>query len=144
MNAMEFFDLVQSGDSAKVRAALAADPSLAKARDAQGATALHRAALTGDRETSLALVEAGADVNALDDRFGATPAGWAIEHLRERGGLLAIEIDDAKFAMDRGDTLWLRRLLERFPALKTARDEQGALLSDLARASGNQEIIGSF
>ena len=144
LNAMEFFDLVQSGDCAKVRAALGADPMLAKARDAQGATALHRAALAGDRETSVALLEAGANVNALDGRFGATPAGWAIEHFREHGGLLAIEIDDAKFAIERGDAVWLRRLLERFPALKTARHEAGTLLSDLARAGGNRDIADLF
>lgn len=30
-----------------------------------------------------------------DDRFGATPAGWATEYLRGAGGLLSIEIDDA-------------------------------------------------
>jgi hypothetical protein len=36
------------------------------------------------------LHESAADINARDDRFDATPAGWAIEYLRGLGGLLAI------------------------------------------------------
>lgn len=41
------------------------------------ATALHQAAYRGDLERVRALVEAGADVAARDERFGATPAEWA-------------------------------------------------------------------
>lgn len=40
------------------------------------------------------LVRQGAEINATDVEFGATPTGWAIEYLRELGGVLAIELND--------------------------------------------------
>ena len=141
---MEFFDSVLAGDLDGVRDLLEKDPSLLQTRDAEGATGLHRAALAGNREMALLLIDAGADVNAPDGRFGATPAGWAIEHLRGRGGLLAIEIEDAKFAIERRDAVWLGRLIERFPALKTARDENGAPLSALAQQTGDASLSALF
>ncbi len=39
--------------------------------------ALHYAAAAGERATAEKLVAHGADVAAVDDRFGLTPAGWA-------------------------------------------------------------------
>ena len=39
--------------------------------------ALHYAAAAGEREAVEWLVEHGADLEAVDDRFGLTPAGWA-------------------------------------------------------------------
>jgi len=40
-------------------------------------TALHSAAWNGDLRMATLLVEAGADVNARDDQYHNTPAGWA-------------------------------------------------------------------
>lgn len=40
-------------------------------------TALHAAAWNGDLKMVELLVEAGADVGALDEQYAATPAGWA-------------------------------------------------------------------
>lgn len=40
-------------------------------------TALHSAAWNGDLEMARLLVEAGADLEAIDDEHGGTPAGWA-------------------------------------------------------------------
>jgi ankyrin repeat protein len=85
----EFFTVVESGDTGRVRALLAADPALAKARDDEGATAMHYATENGHREIVRFLKKTGADINARDDRFDATPTGWAIEYVRELGGLLA-------------------------------------------------------
>src|SRR5438874_12965766 len=108
------FAAVRAGHHEDVRGILARWPETATARDSDGATALHYAAECGDRETVKLLLDAGADINARDLRFGATPAGWAIEYLRERGGLLGIEIDDAGQAIANGDVLFLDRYLSRF------------------------------
>jgi hypothetical protein len=138
------FSAVASRDAEQVRELLASSPGAAKAKDEQGATALHYAALNGDRETAGLLLRHGAEVNARDDRFGATPAGWAIEYLRETGGLLAVEIEDVLFAIRHGDVRWVRRFLTRLPALARARDAQGKALSEHAAESSNDEIAGLF
>lgn len=49
------------------------------ARDADGATALHHAAWSGDLALIRQLLDAGADPSLRDARFDATPQGWA-EH----------------------------------------------------------------
>ena len=74
----------------------------------------------------------------------ATPAGWAIEYLRELGGFLAIELDDFAHAIRQGDVEWVRRFLRRFPALRAACDTQGKPFQLLAQKSGNQKIAELF
>ena len=49
------------------------------ARDKDGVTALHRAAMGGHPEAVRVLLAHGADVNALDGMFSATPLVWAVE-----------------------------------------------------------------
>ena len=90
------------------------------------------------------LVKRGADVNARDSKFGATPTGWAIEYLREVGGLLGIELEDFAHAIRRGEVEWVTRFLRRFPALRTASDSHGKPFQLIARESGNQEIANLF
>ncbi|HKR62373.1 MAG TPA: ankyrin repeat domain-containing protein [Thermoanaerobaculia bacterium] len=114
----DLFTAVRAGDLASVAEILKRNPEAATARDANGATALHYAAEAGERGIVAALLDAGADINARDLAFGATPAGWAIEYLRKRGALLGIEIADAIFARERGDEELVRRYLDRFPALR--------------------------
>jgi hypothetical protein len=97
----------------------------------------------GNRQPVQLLVERGANVNAADDRFGATPVGWAIEYLRELGGYLAIELDDA-YAIQVGDTCWVARFLTRLPDLREASAMSGAPFRELARQSGNQEVAALF
>lgn len=140
----EFFTAVQSGNTGRVRELLTADPALARARDEEGATALHYATENGHREVARLLLETGADINARDGRFRATPAGWAIEYLRELGGLLGIEIEDTLFAIREKDVRWVRRLLTRFSVLAKATDRDGKALSQHARESGHEEIARLF
>jgi len=119
-------------------------PELVKERDETVATALHYAAFGGHRDTVRVLMEAGANINAADDQFGATPAGWAIEYLRAMGGFLGIELSDFAHAIERGDVECVARWLKRFPALRRGRDTQGRTFRALAEESGNAEIRRMF
>ena len=140
----EFFKAVRAGDLTRVQALLALTPSLVNARDDQGATALHHAAFNGNQELARLLVRQGADVNARDARFHATPAGWAIEYLRGLGGFLAMEIEDMSVAIRQGDVGWVRRFLTRWPGFAACRDGSGKPLLQLAEESGHPEIARLF
>jgi ankyrin repeat protein len=143
----EFERLIEAakrGDLADVRAIIQSHAGLMNQRDQSGATALHYAALGGHRSVVQELVRQGAEINATDGQFGATPTGWAIEYLREMGGFLAIELDDFAYAIRRGEVEWVARFLGRFPAFREASDTQGKPFKQLARQSGNQEIANLF
>ena len=127
----QFFNAVRRGDAATVKNMVKADPSLASAFDSDGATALHYATFNAHREVVEILLQAGADMNARDRIHGATPAGWAIEYLRERGALLAVEIEDLRFAVERGDAEWIERFVSRHPALANAVDRDGKLILEV-------------
>jgi ankyrin repeat protein len=137
-------EAAQGGDLECVKSLLDQDHQLARERDESGATALHYAALNGHRQIVELLVERGANVNSRDGQFGATPAGWAIEYLRELGGHLAIELDDLAFAIRAGDARWVTRFLTRFPALRKGFDTNGTPFQQLARECGNPEIAKVF
>ncbi len=139
-------DAAKRGDLADVRAILTA-PNPAEFinhRDPSGATALHYAAFGGHCSVVHELVSHGADINATDSKFGATPAGWAIEYLREMGGFLGIELNDFAHAIRQGDVEWVKRFLRRFPALRAACDAQGKPFKLIAQESGKQEIADLF
>ena len=76
-------EAAKRGDLADVRAILTAHGHAElvnlNQRDPSGATALHHAAFGGHRSVVHELVSHGADINATDSQFGATPAGWAID-----------------------------------------------------------------
>jgi len=137
-------EAVKQSDLQRVSAILESDDKLANRRDESGATPLHYAALNGHRQIVRLLIQRGADINSTDSQFGATPAGWAIEYLREMGGYLAIELDDLAYAIRLGDTRWVARFLKRFPLLRQASDTNGTPFQRLARESGNREIAGLF
>ena len=145
MSASEnLIEAAKQGDLERVKGILETDGRLANLSDEAGATPLHYAAIHGHRQIVQLLLERGADINSRDGRFGATPAGWAIEYLREMGGYLAIELDDLAYAIRLGDTRWVSRFLKRFPALRYARDTEGTPFQKLARESGNREITALF
>ncbi|HXH40522.1 MAG TPA: ankyrin repeat domain-containing protein [Thermoanaerobaculia bacterium] len=140
----DLFAAVRAGDVEQVREILEASPESAMARDSDGATALHYAAEIDHRAIVVLLLDAGAAINARDARFHATPAGWAIEYLRQRGAVLGIEIEDAAYAIARGDADLVRRYVTRLPALINAEDARGTPLKRLALESGNEEIKQLF
>jgi len=140
----DVFTAVREGNREAVAEILKQHPESVAARDRDGATALHYATERGDREIVALLLDAGADINARDGRFDATPTGWAIEYLRQRGGLLGIEIEDAKWAIAVGDQGLLDRYLARFPTLRDAVDKLGTPLKVHAKNSGHREIQELF
>ena len=140
----DLIDAVLRADLKTVHAILAADPNAVHARDATGATALHYATESGNRDIVTALLDAGADINARDARFNGTPAGWAIEFLRERGALLGMEIDDVAYVISIGNEAMVERYLTRLPALRDAADRAGVPLKTLANRSGNAAIAKLF
>jgi ankyrin repeat protein len=145
MNQFErLIEAARWGDIGTVRAILDTHAEFTNQRDASGATALHYAAFAGNRPVVQELVRRGADINARDTQFDATPAGWAIEYLRERGGLLAIELSDMAHAIKKGEVEWVRRFLGRLPAFREACDLEGKPFKLLAQQSGNQEIAQLF
>lgn len=144
MQANDLFEAVRAGDHARVREVLQRFRDSVSLRDADGATALHYATEIGNREIVELLLEAGADINARDAAFHATPAGWAIEYLRQRGALLGIEIEDARFAIENGDVRMVERYLARFPSLRDAVDRDGTPLKAHAKDSGRPEIARLF
>jgi hypothetical protein len=142
----KLIEAAQRGNVAEVTAIVHGHAQLINRRDQRGATALRHAAFGGHRGVVQALAEHGAEINARDREFGATPAGWAIEYLRDLGGFLAIELDDLAYAIRRGDGEWVARFLKRFPALRQASDPQGDALQVACRAirrSGNREDVSA-
>jgi ankyrin repeat protein len=133
-----------NGKLEEVRAILQNHPDLVNQKDAVGATPLHYAAFGGHRAVVQYLVQQGADINATDAQFNATPAGWAIEYIRELGGFLSIELADFAHAVRGGDVAWTTRFLERFPGLRHASDTQGKSFRQLAAESRNPEIVSLF
>lgn len=127
-----------------VKAIVRDHPEFVNQRDEDGATPLHYAALGGRRVIVEFLVEHGAQINAIDSEFGATPAGWAIEYMREMGAFLGIELSDLAFAIERRDIDWIQRFLKRFPGLRQASDAQGRSFKQLALQSGSSEIVRLF
>lgn len=140
----KLIEAAKRGDAEDVAGVVRRNAGLINQRDKRGATALHYAAFGGHRDVVRVLVVLGADINAADGKFGATPAGWAIEYLREMGGFLGIELTDLAYAIQRGHVEWVARFLTRFPTLRGASDPQGRSFKLLAQQSGNPEIVRLF
>src|SRR4051812_17321242 len=100
---MSDFDAIRQAieaDDIRIAATvLERNKELVSQTDASGATLLHHAAIKGRRQIAQLLIGHGANINQRDAEFGATPAGWAIEYLRELGGQLAIELEDLAYAI---------------------------------------------
>jgi len=137
-------DAIEQDDVDAVAAILERDKQVVNQTDATGATALHYAALNGRRRIAQMLVEQGADVNARDGEFGATPSGWAIEYLRELGGHLAVELEDLAYAIETRDIKWARRFLARFPNLRESVYRDETTFRQLAEKSSDPQILQLF
>lgn len=114
--------VINRGDLNQVRTIRDANRELVHQRDEFGATALHYATLNGHREIVQLLLDRGAQINTRDNRFGATPTGWAIEYLRERGGYLSSSVPDQNLIQRRLD--WLRKVTIYYSANRYARSAE--------------------
>ncbi len=141
---VDFLRAAERGNLDAVRTALDNHPEFIHQRDGIGATALHYAAFGGHRDTVQLLVGRGADINARDDKFGGTPAGWAIEYMREMGAFLAIELRDFAFAIEEADVKWAARFLQRFANLRDAKAPDGTPFRVLAERHADPEIMKLF
>jgi len=92
-------DTVSRGDVEAASAILAADPALAR-QEQGGATPLHYAAVHGQTSAVDLLIDHGADLEALDQEYGAAPIGWAnekghmdlVRHMRARGAHVSLHM----------------------------------------------------
>ena len=137
-------EAAQHDDLQTVQSILDRNQGAVNDRDASGATALHYAAFNGHRRIAKLLVERGADINNRDNEFGATPAGWAIEYLRELGGHLAIELEDLAYAIQTHDSKWVSRFLARFPAMREGVYKNRTTFRQLAIESADSRIAELF
>ena len=138
---LDFFDAVKSGDLVVTESLLKSDPNLVNERDDYyEATPLHYAAELGHKAVAERLIEHGADINARDRTWEATPAGWAVEYLVERGALLGTQIDDLIHAIKTEQIEWVRRFLKRNRPLADSNDAEGTAF-DHATKTGNDKII---
>ena len=126
------------------------------ARDAQGRSALHEAALAGNVEALAALLAAGADVQARDDE-GRTPLLDAargvhlpiVETLIAAGADIAVIEDDGRGALalacvaDTPTAALVRRLLE-LGADPELVDRDGKRAIDLAAEAGRWALVATL
>jgi ankyrin repeat protein len=92
-------DAVSRGDVDAAAAILDAEPSLAR-QEQGGATPLHYAAVHGQQAAVDLLIDRGADLEALDQEYGAAPIGWAnekgymdlVRHMRARGARVSLHM----------------------------------------------------
>jgi hypothetical protein len=144
----------EGGDGAVVRLLLAKGAD-AKAGNRAGWTALHAAALAGDRDGAEALLAQGADVNARDTLQGRTPLLWAaaggrsdlVKLFLDRGGdANARESFKGTTALicaaasERGDVGLVNLLLEK-GADPRAKDDHGDSAVDWARRRGGRKVM---
>jgi len=119
-----FFVACKQGDTASVQALLAEAPDLVHARERHHATGLYFAAAGGHRETVLALLDAGADVQDVEDIHELGVIGW-VTHFgdpdRIPRDVLSLLIERGArhhifSAIALGDLQVIRRVIEEHPA----------------------------
>lgn len=74
----KLIEAAKQGAAEEVSAIVHSHPELINQRDELGATALHHAAFGGHRLVVQLLVQHGAEINAPDAQFGATPVSTVL------------------------------------------------------------------
>src|SRR5215467_9247740 len=123
-------EAAHKGDIASLKSNLASDPNLACASNDTGETALHKAAEGGHLEAILALLDAGANPDAVRSD-GLRPINCALRHQRQNplqagvlaGALLARGAQyNIYLAAVLGDYQFVRQTLTRDPSLSNFED----------------------
>jgi RNA polymerase sigma factor (sigma-70 family) len=141
---MTIFAAAGLGDAEQVRAFLRQAPGLVHAKDIRGATPLHQA---GSAAVAQVLLEAGADIEALDDEYHNTPVEYACSHadvvqfLLEQGAKLRFPLACAIGAVEAA-----RQMLQAQPDLHgiangPSRPEANTLPLGIATIYGQPEIV---
>jgi uncharacterized protein len=148
----EFLDAAAIGDTASVKKMLKADPSLAKAADDMGFTALHNAVGEDYPQLVKLLIEAGADVSAANDE-GMTPlhiaqcasavkaliAAGADVNARAQGGMTPLIVQSAE-GYDTGSLESMEALLKA-GANPNLQDDDGQTAMDIAVSREEDEKV---
>jgi ankyrin repeat protein len=102
----------KSGDTSAVKSLLLTDPSLVDARDTDGSTPLHCATWKGHQNVVAVLIEAGANVNAVNqnEHWGTTPL-----HAAAHANQVAI----ARMLLDHGANTKAKDMEGRTPMFHT-------------------------
>ena len=108
LSAPNFVETVHRGDEKQIRSALAQFPDL-EARDAEGNTALHWAALNGDARLVKELLDRGASVAATNN-VGASPLLYAVAN-----------IDSVRALLDKGASINVASKFGTTPLMAAAR-----------------------
>jgi ankyrin repeat protein len=151
---LDVFEAATVGDLDRLRDLLAADPALARASSADGYTALHFACFFGTAEAARALVEAGADLEAVatgENRVAPLQSAAAAGNVEAARVLLDAGADvncreEGRFtplhsAAQNGDEPLARLLLER-GADREARLEDGRTARDLTKDDALRALLG--
>jgi ankyrin repeat protein len=130
----EFLCAARGGDLEGVQSVVARDPSLALASDDLGDTALHRAVEGGHLDVVLALIEAGASVDAVR-ADGMRPINCALR-LRKETDLHAGVIADALLARGATYNIYIAAVIGDYDYVKKAlrRDPELANFEDSSRS----------
>lgn len=124
---------VKAGNLQAVKAALKANPQLAKGRDAGGSTPLHHAAAFSTPAVMKALLDAGADIEAAN-RFGQRPLHWAFADVDRTALLLERGADVNSLPNDHRTALYLTASQRKTDAVMKLLLAKGA---DPNRATSN-------
>lgn len=149
---IDIFEAAMLGDLPKARALLASDPALARARSADGGTALHFACFFGHPDIARLLIESGSDLHAVAEKFGnvqplhsavASRVHSTIELLLLNGAAVNARQKQGYTALysaaHHGD-MRLAKLLLQYGANPLQKLDDGQTPIDMAQKAGHLEL----
>jgi ankyrin repeat protein len=129
---------VGAPEAVRLLLSLGADPN---AKDKDGVPPLHWAVHSGPAESAQALIDAGADANFREPRYGATPLGWAVFLKKPDMADLLAPLSVDPFALAEGAlTDRLRAVLEEDPTRANARAGQRGDVTPLCCLPDDEDL----